>query len=404
LNFSNSRQSTDNLFLTLNPQYPTTLSLNVTQPFLRGLRYDDARHRIEVALKNRRLNDEQLRQRLIEQITRAIGAYWELDFARRNLDVQAEAVRLAEQQFESIRRQAEQGILAAVDVTAAQTQVATFQQNLFLAQSAVTQAENNLKSMMLPDRSDRLWANALATETQDPQRTILPLVTDAVKQALAQRPEISESAIALEINNADTRLSREQARPKIDGFANLSATGLSGVPAPIGSSPISQFIPGGIQIPPLFNGTYGQSLSNLAAGNFPSVQVGVQFSFPIRNRTAEAQVATSVAERRRLQVVRDQVGMAIEADVRNTIQAAASAQSRLDAAALARQSAEDQYASEQRQFQAGTSTVFLLFQRQSDLIAARSREVRARADLAEAQANLERATAQTLNTYNIDIK
>jgi outer membrane protein TolC len=404
LNFANSRQNTDTLFATLNPQYPTTLSLNLTQPLFRGLRYDDARHRVEVALKNRRLSNEQLRQRLIESVTRAIVAYWELDFARRTYEVQTEAVRSAEEQFASIKRQAEQGILAAVNVTEAQTQVATFQANQFLAQEAVARAENALKAMMLPDRSDRLWANAIATEAKDPQRVILPLVTDAVKQALAQRPELAESSIALEINDADKRLSRDQAKPRIDAFANLSATGLSGVPAPIGSSPLSQFIPGGVQIPGLFVGTYGQSISNLAGGNFPTAQVGVQFSLPLRNRTAEAQVATSVAEGRRLQALRDQIGMAIEADVRNTIQSAASAQSRLDAITLARQSAEEQYASEQRQFQAGTSTVFLLFQRQSDLIAARSREVRARADLAEAQANLDRATAQTLNAYNIDVK
>ena len=66
----------------------------------------------------------------------------------------------------------------------------------------------------------------------------------------------------------------------------------------------------------------------------------------------------------RMQALRDQIGMAIEADVRNALQSAATAQSKLDAITLARQSAEEQYASEQRQFQAGTSTVFLLFQRQ----------------------------------------
>ena len=110
--------------------------------------------------------------------TGAIAAYWELDFARRTFDVQSEAVRLAEEQFASINRQAEQGILAAVDVTAAQTQVATFQANQFLAQGAVAQAENTLKAMMLPDNSDRLWANAVATETQDPPRAMLPRAAD----------------------------------------------------------------------------------------------------------------------------------------------------------------------------------------------------------------------------------
>ena len=81
-----------------------------------------------------------------------------------------------------------------------------------------------------------------------------------------------------------------------------------------------------------------------------------------------------------------------------------SAQARYAASILARQSAEEQYASEQRQLQSGTSTVFLVLQRQTDLIAARTREVRALADLAVAGANLDRAMASTLATLKIGLK
>jgi HAE1 family hydrophobic/amphiphilic exporter-1 len=59
---------------------------------------------------------------------------------------------------------------------------------------------------------------------------------------------------------------------------------------------------------------------------------------------------------------------------------------------------------EQRQFQAGTSTTFLVLQRQTDLIAARSRETRAGADVAEAGANLDRAVAGVLETNGIVVK
>ena len=34
---SNSRQQTDNAFVTLNPQYPTTATLSLTQPLWRGI-------------------------------------------------------------------------------------------------------------------------------------------------------------------------------------------------------------------------------------------------------------------------------------------------------------------------------------------------------------------------------
>ena len=127
-------------------------------------------------------------------------------------------------------------------------------------------------------------------------------------------------------------------------------------------------------------------------------------SLPIRNRTANAQVAIAAAEGRKLHVGQGQIEMVIEADVRNSLQAAANSRSRLEAAGLARQSAEEQYNSEQRQFQAGTSSVFLVLQRQTDLITARNREVRSRADLAEALAALDRATARTIETRSIAIK
>jgi HAE1 family hydrophobic/amphiphilic exporter-1 len=424
--FVNSRQLTDSQFATLNPQYPNSVNLNLTQPLWRGLRFDENRHRVQVARKNRQLSAEQFRQRVIEIVTQAVDAYWELDFAWHYLDVQTEAVRLAERQYASNRRQAEQGLLAPIDVVAAQTQVATFQQSLFSAQQALTQAENNLKSLMLPNRNDLFWSTALVPVTQPDVNPPVPDLQDALRQALKARPELAESGIALEVNKLEARLSEEQTKPRIDAFANLTAAGLAGRPLPLGPNPftagtdaligrLNQLsalaglppVPpisfGSSAVPPIFLGTYGQSLSNLAAGNFPSAQVGLQISFPLRNRTAEAQAATAAAEGRRLLALQDQIEMAIEADVRNALQGVASAKSRLDAAVLARRSAEEQYASEQRQFQAGTSTVFLVLQRQTDFIGARSREARARTDFGEAVANLDRATARTIEKQKLTL-
>ncbi len=402
--FNNARQSTDSTFNTLNPQFPTALSLSLTQPLWRGLRFDENRHRIQVARKNRQLSVQALRQRVIEVVTLAIQAYWELDYAWNNFNVQTEAVKLAGHQYESNRRQAEQGILAPVDVVAAQTQAANFQQSLFAAQQTLTAAENNLKSLMLPNRSDLMWGAALIPQTPLDLNVAIPTLEDAVKQALGARPEVAETGLALDINTLNTRLAREAARIRIDAFANLSLAGLAGTVVPQGASPLAAFFPGLGQVPAILNGGYGQSLSNIGRGNFPVAQVGVQMSLPIRNRTAQAQSAIAAAEGRRLHTVENQVGMAVEADVRNALQAVHSSRARLDAAGLAGQSAEEQNASEQRQFQAGTSSVFLVLQRQTDLIGARNREVRAHADFAEALANLDRATARTIEARGIALQ
>ncbi len=428
LDFSSARQSSDSTFLTINPQFPTSVNLNLTQPLWRGLFFDDNRHRLQVAKKNIQLTNEQLRQQVIAIVTQAVQSYWELQYAYRNFEVQVEAVRLAEQQDASNRRQVEQGLLAPVDVVQTQTQIATFQQNVFIAQNALTAAENALKVLMLPDRNDLMWGMALTPEQSPDTHTPLPALADAVKQAIANRPEAKEVTLSVDVNQLDARLSREQAKPQIDAFATVSAAGLAGHPivssganpftaafGPLvnqinvlstqaGIPPLNPISFGTTSLPSVIVGGYGQSINALTSGQFTTAQIGVNISLPIRNRTALASEAVSLAEGRRLQAQKQQIEMAIEQDVRNAIQTESSAQARLESAVTARRYAEEQYGSEQRQFQAGTSTVFLVLQRQTDLIAARTREVRSQADMGQSTANLDRALARTLETQNIQLK
>ncbi len=161
---------------------------------------------------------------------------------------------------------------------------------------------------------------------------------------------------------------------------------------------------GGQGAPPVLIGGYGQSTSNLWGGNFPTAQVQLRISLPIRNRQAEANLSRSLAEERRIRNQRDIVEQAIEADVRNAMQNMQASQLRLDSARVQRVSAEEQYNSEQRQFRAGTSTLFLVQQRQTAMIAARSQERRAEADLGEAIAAFELATGSILRQHNINLQ
>lgn len=107
----------------------------------------------------------------------------------------------------------------------------------------------------------------------------------------------------------------------------------------------------------------------------------MRISLPFGNRVAEANLGNSLAQGSQLVNHRAQAEQLIEADVRNTTQSLRSAEARLQSAAASRASAEQLSESEQRQFRAGTSMVFLIFQRQAELLAARSRELQAQTDL-----------------------
>ena len=111
----------------------------------------------------------------------------------------------------------------------------------------------------------------------------------------------------------------------------------------------------------------------------------------------------SLALGRSVRNQRAQAEQIIEADVRNATQALRSAEARLAAAAAARSSAEQLYDSEQRQFRAGTTTLFIVLQRQNELLAARGRELQAQTDLNKSIAEFQRATGSTLDANRVQI-
>jgi HAE1 family hydrophobic/amphiphilic exporter-1 len=166
--------------------------------------------------------------------------------------------------------------------------------------------------------------------------------------------------------------------------------------------PVSIGTSGGL--PAELVGGYGHSLAGLFGGNFPTTEVQLRISLPIRNRTAEANLSKSVAETRRIKNQRQQTEEAIETGVRNAIEGMQMAQLRLEAAQVARQSAEEQYQSEQRQFRAGTSTLFLVQQRQATMITARSQERRSEADMSEAIANFQLSVGTILTDRNVNLR
>jgi len=417
----------NNTFLSLNPQYETSLNFSYTQPLWRNLLYDSNRHQIDVAKKNRSLTDQQFRQRVMAVVLQAEQAYWELSYAYNNLQVQLDAVRIGIQQDESNRRQEEQGLLAPIDVVAAQTQLATFEVGAYAAQSALTAAENGLKELVLPDRSDATWSSAMIPTTPEDVNAPLTPLADAIAEAVANRPEIAEVKINGEINEKDVRYYREQTKPQVNLTALYTRAGLAGVVLPPGPNPFTgAFGPlttqlnelsalaglpalsgvsfGGSTIPPVLVGNYGHSLAGIWAGDFPTTEVQLNISLPIRNRTADANLGKSLAETRRIKNQMQQTEQNVQSDVRTAMENVQMAQLRLQAAQVARESAEEQYQSEQRQFRAGTSTLFLVQQRQATMITARSQERRSQADVSEAIAQFQLATGTILAERNIALK
>jgi outer membrane protein TolC len=395
LNFNSSRTTTSNTNSFLNPQFPSAFTATYTQPLFRNFRFDNNRRQIEIAKKTLGLTDAQFRQQAIEVIAQVEQAYWDLVFALRNLSVQIDAVKQARTQLESNQRLVDKGVLAPIDVVAATTQITTFEQNVYTAQESVTRAENNLKTMMLPDRASDVWARAITPVSEVSLDTPKVGLEIALTEAMKNRPEITQLEANAEINKIDQRYYRNQTKPQIDLVGTYTSQGLAGTETARGTAA------GGV--PDNLRGGYFTSLGNLLQQDYPTYRIGIQIGLPWGNTIAKANLGRSLVESNRIGNQRAQAEQVIEAEVRNAMQALKSGEARLASALATRQSAEQLYASEQRQFQAGTTTFYLVLQRQTELLVARSRELQAQTDLNKAISEFQRATGTTLSANNVTV-
>ncbi len=397
--FNPIRTTTSNTNSFLNPQFPSSLLLTYTQPLLRNRNIDSIRRTILIAKKNIEISDSQLQLKAITIVSTVEQAYWDLVYAMRNLQVQVDTLKQAKDHLESNKRLVAKGALAPVEIVAANAQIANFEQSVYTVQESVTRAENSLKTLILPDRTAAEWSRPLTPVT--PAGLDVPHVPleNAVSDALKNRPEITQNEKQADINRIDQRYFRDQTKPQIDLVGTYTAQGLGGTQTPAAISPTT----GLSRVPPNLVGGLFTSLENLAALRYPSYHVGVNISIPWGNHVAKANLGQALVTGDKIANNRAQLEQTIEADVRNSLQALRSAESRLESTTAARAAAEELYASEDRQFRAGTTTFYLVAQRQTDLLTARGRELQARTDLNKAISIFHRSIGTTLTVNNVTV-
>ncbi|HEY6804574.1 MAG TPA: TolC family protein [Pyrinomonadaceae bacterium] len=421
--FSSVRLTSNNSFTALNPQYPSSFAFTYTQPLVRGFKIDNARRLIEIGKKNLSLTDAQFRQRAIETITSVQRAYWDLVFALRSLQVQRDAVGVAQTQLDHNRRLVNEGQLAPIDLVASEAQITTYEQGVFTALEDVTRAENMLKNLIAKDRNASIWTESIVPS--DSVDLTVPEVSlpDALKSAMDNRPELQQSTVLSQINEIDQKFYKDQTKPAIDLVGTYGLTGLAGSVA--GANPFTgsntelrdrvnellrlQGLNELSPVPPTtfspdLLGSYGQSIENLLANRYNNFKVGVQINLPLRNRTAEAQLGHSLVEGQRIATQREQLEQNIQVEVRNALQSVRSAETRLRAAVATREYNEQQFASEQRKLDAGQSTVFLVLERQTSLTTAKGQELKAQTDLNKSIADLQKATGNALSVNSIVVR
>jgi HAE1 family hydrophobic/amphiphilic exporter-1 len=377
----------------LSPFYAASFGSAFTQPLLRNRSIDQFRHDIRVQRKVLSQSDADFRLQVIAIISQVQQAYWELVFARRNEENQLSNVNLAREQLRMIEEQVSVGVSATLERAQALTQIASAETALLSAVQSVTTAENAIKQLILRNKSASEWSTRLKP-TDEPSLTAAPIdLKGALAEAFANRPELRVLRLQEDINKIDTKFFKNQTLPRVDLQATVFSLGLAGSLVPTAT---------GSRSPNLIGG-YPQALRNLGSLNTGTVSVGATIQIPLHNRTAKANLAHSRIQGEQLIATIQSQEQAVEADVRNAVQAVDTAQRQVSTVRAATKSAEVQLAGEMKRYQAGMSTTFLIFQFEDQLVTARTAELRAEANYNQALANLQRATSTTLRANQVTV-
>ena len=396
--------------------------LSLNQPLLNGFGYRANAVFIRQAQNELKIADSTFRQQVIAAVGQVLTLYYALLSDKEQVRVAQQAVAYAQKLLSDNKKQVEIGTLAPLEVVRAESEVATNEQNLVVAQTTYKQDQERLKTAL----SKRVDADLAAADIEatdklpEPQEGDIPPLPEALKIAAKNRPEIEQAELNLRNQEYTIQAVRNRLLPSLNVFASYFPSGLSGNQSTLGPCPTGTIIYAGACVtpgqsyPPSIQPTprpvvgvqsagLGQALTQTIHGNYPDYSFGVNLSFPIRNRAAQADAARAMLEERELRSMEQRQVNQVEQDVRNAEIAVTQAKAQIEAAKKATRLAQETLDAEQKKFKLGESTVFLVIQAQRDLVTAEGNAAKAHATYAQALTTFQQATATILDKHGIQI-
>ena len=325
-------------------------SFALDQPLLKNFWVDSSRLNIRVAKNRLKYSEQTLRLQIMQTVTRAEQAYYDLIFDRENVLVQEKAVELAMRLVMENKKKVEVGAMAPLDEQQAESQAATSQAALIAARSTLAVQEATLKQLLTSQYSQWSDVSLVPTEALDAPRQFFSL-QDSWSKGLTTRPEIVQAKLDLEKAGIQLKFDYNQLFPQLDVFGGLGYNGSSR--------------------------EFSDALYDVQQTKLPFYNYGGKITIPLANVTARNAYRSD-------KVLRDAVILSVKKMERDIMYAidtdisqARSSYEQVGATRAAREYAAAALDAEQKKLDSGKSTTYTVLQMQRDLTTARGSEIQA---------------------------
>lgn len=365
-----TRSSTNNPFALLNPSYNVDLQATISQPLLRNAGWYVNTHSIRVAEHQAAIADAQTKLQAVLILADADRKYWTLYAALGELEVRQRQYEVAVEQLEQARRKVQAGDLAPIEITRAESAVASTVESIIIAENAARRSERDLKRHI--NRDDLPVASATRIEISTGATPVgLDLDPQALtRYAIENRMEMLELELQIAVDTMNIEFQRNQKLPLLDVDLTRNVNGLAG--------------------------SLGNAFDQASALNFQDWILGLRAEVPIGNEAAEARFRRAVLQRLQRIASKEAREQTIEQEVLDALDQLDQAWQRIIAARRESILSSQTYDAERRQFDQGLRTSTDVDDALTRLADAQSREIRAVADYEIAMISLASATGTLL--------
>jgi outer membrane protein TolC len=383
----------------LNPSVAPSLSLSFQQPLLNGFGTAVNARTITVAKINYRTSDLTFKTTVINTVAEVLNSYYALTADYEDLKAKQSALETARDLYNNNKRQVEIGTLAQLDITSADSLLATGQQNL--EDSGVTLQNDQLKLKNLLSRNgiaDPVLASVEIIPVDKivvPEKDDLAPLPELVKKALSNRADLLVEQANVQGAEVNALGTRNGILPTVVPFVAFSNAGLAGTSQPLvtpqGTETANPYVVGGI----------GKALGQVFRRDYPTERVGVYAQATVRNRQAQADFGIDQLQLRQTQLTTQKDLNQVGVDVANAVVALQQARARYDAVIRNRVLDQQLLDAEQRKFNLGASTPYNVVQTQRDLAGAQASEIAALVSYSNARVALDQALGVTLEANHV---
>jgi outer membrane protein TolC len=377
LRFDNTYKETNSGFQTLQKRYETELVISVVQPLLKDFGMEVNEMGITIAANNEKISIEELKKALLDQMVIVEKVYWNLVFSIENLEVSKILLQQAEDLRKLNQAQVEAGVLAPIEVLEAEASVASRQEGVLVAENQIRDIQDRL--LRITNLAEENWVLIpLPTDKAEFADVELDL-GNSISDAIQLRPESKQAGLLLKNANHTIRLAENGWWPSLNAFGDYGLNGLGG--------------------------RYSDDLDSLGDGSrFYSWTAGAEFSIPLGNRVANAEILKRKLERYKAEYNIRNTKLQIEMEVREAYRQVITDKKRVKTTDTAKNLEKRKLEIEEEKYRLGISTSHDVLEFQADLAEARRRYILAIIDYKKSLAELSRRTGRLLQRYRITIK